>query len=42
VLAKIVTIQELDEHWTLTDLADCHEAMDIQQEAEDFAYNQKK
>lgn len=41
-MAQIVTLQEMDEHWTLIDLADCHEALDIQQEAEDYEYKKTK
>ena len=40
MLAKIVSLQEMDDHWTLCDLAECHEAMDIQQEAEEYEMNQ--
>jgi hypothetical protein len=33
-MAKIATLQEIETHWSIDDLADAHEALDIQQEAE--------
>jgi hypothetical protein len=36
ILAGMVTLQELDTHWTLCDLMDAHEALDIQSEANAF------
>lgn len=40
VLAKVVTLQEIDGHWNLLDVAEAHEALDIQREAEEYAYQQ--
>ncbi len=37
----IVTLQELDTHWTLCDIMDAHEAMDIQEEAEAYYSKQQ-
>jgi hypothetical protein len=37
VLARIATLTEIETRWTLTDLADAHEALDIQQEAQAHA-----
>jgi len=34
ILAKITTLQEIEQHWSIDDLFDAHEALDIQQEAE--------
>jgi hypothetical protein len=31
-LAKITTLQEIEEHWSLSDLLDAHEALDIQED----------
>lgn len=36
ILAKIVTLQELDTHWTMCDLADANEALDVQSEVDKF------
>jgi len=35
-LAKITTLEEIENHWSICDLADAHEALDIQQEADEF------
>ena len=40
-MQKITTLQELEEHWSIDDLADAHEILDIKQEAEEF-YNSQK
>lgn len=32
----MATLQEVDEHWTLNDIADAHEALDIKGEAEAY------
>ena len=37
ILAKIVTLKEMDTYWKLHDLAEAHEALDLQQEAEEYA-----
>jgi hypothetical protein len=34
VLARIATLTEIETCWSLTDLADAHEALDIRQEAQ--------
>lgn len=39
MIAKIATLAEIENHWTLCDLADAHEALDIQCEAEKYAYD---
>jgi hypothetical protein len=36
-LAKIATLAEIENQWTLCDLADAHEALDIQAEADEAA-----
>ncbi len=36
ILAGIVTLQELDKHWDINDLADAHEALDIKSEIEEY------
>jgi len=35
-LAHITTLEEIETHWSICDLADAHEALDIQQEADEF------
>jgi len=37
VLAKITTLEEIERHWSLDDLCDAHEALDIRDEAEAYA-----
>ena len=37
VLAKVVTLQELKTSYTLSDLCDLHEALDIKQDLEEEA-----
>jgi len=34
VLAQVATLREIEEHWTINDLADANEALDIKQELE--------
>lgn len=29
VLEQVATLQEISDHWTINDLADCHEALDL-------------
>ncbi|MCK5316397.1 MAG: hypothetical protein KAJ55_00705, partial [Anaerolineales bacterium] len=41
ILAKITTLQEIENHWSLCDILDVHEALDIQQEAEEYANRPK-
>ncbi len=36
MLAKIATLEEIDRAWSLVDLMDAHEALDIQQEADEY------
>jgi len=33
VIARITTLHEIETHWSIDDLADAHEALDIDQEA---------
>ena len=45
ILAGIATLHEVEREWTLDDLMDCHEAMDIQAEQDDYIkkfYEDKK
>jgi len=37
VLAKIATLEEIERAWSIGDLSDAHEALDIQQESEEYA-----
>ncbi len=37
MLAKVATLEEIERSWSLNDLMDAHEALDIQQEAEEYA-----
>lgn len=37
VLAKIATLQEIENHWSLLDLVIAHEVLDIQDDAEQYA-----
>lgn len=39
VLAKVATLEEVRRRWTLKQLFDIHEALDIQAEAEQFEYD---
>ena len=34
VVERIATLQEIETHWSIDDLADAHEALDIQYEAQ--------
>lgn len=38
VLAQVVTLQELETHWSVVDMLDAHEAIDLQEEAERLAH----
>lgn len=40
----MTTLEEIDRHWNLVDIADAHEALDIRAEAEDYymEYNKQK
>jgi len=42
VVARIATLEEIDTHWSINDLADAHEALDIQQEAQQWAADHPK
>ncbi len=42
VLARIATLDEVRKKWTLYDLIDCHEMLDIQAEAEENEYKRAK
>ena len=37
VVAKIATLTEVETRWSIGDLADAHEALDIQHEAQEAA-----
>jgi hypothetical protein len=41
ILKGIATLQEIETHYTLTDLLDAHEALDLQEEADAWARRQK-
>jgi len=36
IIEGIVTLQEMDEHWTINDLADANEALDIKYEIQEY------
>ena len=36
VKAQWATLQEIETHWSIVDLANCHQLLDIEQEADDF------
>ncbi|WP_170302195.1 DUF6889 family protein [Desulfosarcina widdelii] len=40
--ARITTLEEIETHWSLCDLADAHEALDIQSEAERWAVDNRR
>ena len=40
VLRKIATLEEIETHWSLTDMLDAHEALDIMDEMETYANKQ--
>lgn len=40
MLAKIATLEEIERHWSLVDIADAHEALDIKEEAEAYYVKQ--
>lgn len=42
ILAKITTLQEVENHWSIDDLTDAHELLDIKGEAEEWYYEQNK
>lgn len=42
VTAKIATLAEIETHWSIDDLADANEALDIKAEAEEFAARQAR
>jgi len=35
IIAKKTTLEEIERHWSVDDLADCHDAMDIDQEMQE-------
>jgi hypothetical protein len=39
-LRQVATLQEIETHWTLYDLLDCHEALDVTDELEKAKHNQ--
>jgi len=42
ILAGLATLHEIEEHWTLSDLLDAHEVLDIKADLEAFEYNKIK
>jgi len=42
VLAKKATLQEIENHWSLLDLMNINEAMDIEEEIEDYYSSRMK
>jgi hypothetical protein len=42
VLSQVVTLQELELHWSVVDMLDAHEALDLQDEAERLAHQKLK
>jgi len=42
VLAKVATLEEIERSWSINDLMDAHEALDIQQEAEEYAQRESE
>ncbi len=42
IVYKVATLQEMDIHWSINDLADCHDAMDIRTEAEKIASDKSR
>jgi len=43
VISKVATLEALDTHWSLMDMADAHEALDLQEQTEiDLAEKQRK
>jgi len=41
--SKVATLEALDTHWSLMDMADAHEALDLQEQTEiDLAEKQRK
>jgi len=42
IIEGITTLKELDEHWTLCDLLDCHEALEIKNKAINKSANEHK
>jgi len=44
ILRGVVTLEEMNRYWTICDLADCHEALEIQAEIDNYyqkAYEEK-
>lgn len=41
ILAGIATLEEIDRHWSLSDLLDANEALDIRDEAEEWSRAQQ-
>jgi hypothetical protein len=38
----LATLREIETHWSIDDLADAHEVLDIKAEAEQYAARQSK
>ena len=41
-MAKIVTLEEIERHWSIDDLADAHDAMDVESELQEFYQNKNE
>lgn len=41
-MAKVATLQEINEHWTLADLAVAHQFLDLSEEADEFAHAKQR
>ena len=37
VLSQVTTLQEMETHWSVVDMLDAHEALDLQEDAERLA-----
>ena len=42
IVNQIVTLEEVERYWTICDLADAHEALDIKNEAEAFYHHHSR
>jgi len=40
ILAGAGRLEEIERHWSIDDLADANEALDVKDEAEEFAHRQ--
>ena len=42
ILAKIATLYEIETHWSIDDLADAHEVLDVKYNIEQIEYDKLK